>query len=74
MNDRYFVDTDILVYAFDRFSGVKHARANAVVSELLSSGRGVVSTQVLQEFGGFFAAKGCAAINHVRNTSSYRGF
>jgi predicted nucleic acid-binding protein len=49
MNDRYFVDTNILVYAFDRFSGVKHVRANAVVSELLSSGRGVVSTQVLQE-------------------------
>jgi predicted nucleic acid-binding protein len=49
MNDRYFVDTNILVYAFDRFSGVKHVRANAVVSELLSSGQGVVSTQVLQE-------------------------
>lgn len=49
MNDRYFVDTNILVYAFDRFSGAKHVRANAVVSELLSSGQGVVSTQVLQE-------------------------
>ena len=49
MSDRYFVDTNILVYAFDRFSGVKHVRANAVVSELLSSGQGVVSTQVLQE-------------------------
>jgi predicted nucleic acid-binding protein len=49
MNDRYFVDTNILVYALDRYSGAKHARANALVAQLFRSGEGIVSTQVLQE-------------------------
>ncbi len=50
MSDRYFVDTNILVYAHDRSAGVKHRRAQALVEELWNSGRGALSTQVLQEF------------------------
>ena len=49
MNDRYFVDTNILVYAHDRSAGVKHKLAQALIEELWSSGGGVLSTQVLQE-------------------------
>lgn len=49
MSDRFFVDTDILVYAHDSTAGVKHARAKATIEELWRTRSGVVSTQVLQE-------------------------
>lgn len=49
MSDRYFVDTNILMYAHDTSAGVKHERAKAVVAELWRERTGVVSTQVLQE-------------------------
>jgi predicted nucleic acid-binding protein len=49
MSDKYFVDTNILVYAHDRSAGPKHHRARAVVEQLWHSGQGVLSTQVLQE-------------------------
>lgn len=49
MSDKYFVDTNILMYAHDRAAGAKHERAKAVVEELWRDRSGVVSTQVLQE-------------------------
>jgi predicted nucleic acid-binding protein len=49
MSDRYFVDTNILMYAHDSAAGEKHARAKALVEELWKSRSGAVSTQVLQE-------------------------
>ena len=49
MSDRYFVDTNILLYAYDRSAGLKHKRARLLIEELWNSGRGVLSTQVLQE-------------------------
>jgi predicted nucleic acid-binding protein len=49
MNDKAFVDTNILVYAHDRSAGVKHERARALIEGLWTSGDGVLSTQVLQE-------------------------
>lgn len=49
MSDKFFVDTDILVYAHDRAAGVKHERARARIESLWDSGGGVLSTQVLQE-------------------------
>ena len=50
MNDRFFVDTNILVYAHDRSAGLKHRRASLLLEQLWQSGAGVISTQVLQEF------------------------
>lgn len=47
--DRCFLDTNVLVYAHDRAAGDKHLRARQVVEELWNTGRGVLSTQVLQE-------------------------
>lgn len=47
---RRFLDTNILVYADDLEAGAKRDRARDLVAEALSSGEGVVSTQVLQEF------------------------
>ena len=49
MSDKYFVDTNILVYAHDRSAGTKHDRARTLIEQLWQSGNGVLSTQVLQE-------------------------
>jgi predicted nucleic acid-binding protein len=49
MSDRYFVDTNILMYAHDAAAGDKHHRAKALVENLWQTRSGVVSTQVLQE-------------------------
>src|SRR2546429_432263 len=49
MSAKCFVDTNILVYAHDRETGLKHNRARAVIEQLWRSGGGVLSTQVLQE-------------------------
>jgi predicted nucleic acid-binding protein len=49
MADKYFVDTNILIYAHDRAAGIKHERARQLIEGLWTSGHGVLSTQVLQE-------------------------
>jgi predicted nucleic acid-binding protein len=49
MSDKFFVDTNILMYAHDTSAGAKHERAKALVEELWRDRTGAVSTQVLQE-------------------------
>jgi predicted nucleic acid-binding protein len=49
MSDRFFVDTNLLVYAHDSSAGVKHDRARGLVERLWQDRTGVISTQVLQE-------------------------
>lgn len=49
MSAKYFVDTNILMYAHDTTAGVKHERAKTIVEDLWRDRSGVVSTQVLQE-------------------------
>jgi predicted nucleic acid-binding protein len=49
MSDKYFVDTNILMYAHDTSTGAKHQRAKGLVADLWRERTGVVSTQVLQE-------------------------
>jgi predicted nucleic acid-binding protein len=50
MKDRVFVDTNILIYAYDLASGVKRNIAAEAVKALWDNGNGVLSTQVMQEF------------------------
>jgi predicted nucleic acid-binding protein len=45
-----FVDTNILVYAYDRTAGEKHKRARTLLENLWANSRGCISLQVLQEF------------------------
>jgi len=45
-----FVDTNILVYAYDITASDKHRRARQLVLDLWESGTGCLSIQVLQEF------------------------
>jgi len=49
MKDKWFVDTNILVYAHDLSAGLKHQLAQDLIEQLWASRLGVVSTQVLQE-------------------------
>jgi predicted nucleic acid-binding protein len=49
MSDRYFVDTNVLMYAHDTAAGEKHERAKGVVETLWRDRSGAVSTQVLEE-------------------------
>lgn len=48
--DRYFIDTNIIIYLFDREHPQKSETAARIVKEALESGKGVVSYQVIQEF------------------------
>lgn len=50
MTVKTFVDTNILVYAYDRGASDKHAKARRAIGRLWKEGSGVLSTQVLQEF------------------------
>jgi predicted nucleic acid-binding protein len=45
-----FVDTNVLVYAFDRNDHARHPRAVELLTGLMESDRLRLSTQVLQEF------------------------
>ena len=45
-----FVDTNILIYAFDRSAGEKHRIAADLVAHLWKVRRGWISLQVMQEF------------------------
>jgi predicted nucleic acid-binding protein len=48
--DRFFADTNILVYAHDVTADDKHACARALIEELWETRQGCLSVQVLQEF------------------------
>ena len=47
---KIFLDTNILIYAYDRGAGPKHDLALNLVETLWQEGTGALSTQVLQEF------------------------
>jgi predicted nucleic acid-binding protein len=48
--ERFFLDTHIVVYCFDRTDARKQEVAKKLVTRALTSELGVVSNQVLQEF------------------------
>lgn len=50
MNGKVFVDTNILVYAYDRSEPQKQRQASQILNQLVVSRTGVISTQVLAEF------------------------
>lgn len=47
---RVFLDTNVLLYAFDTSAGEKRVRALEVIDTAWRDGNGCVSVQVLQEF------------------------
>src|ERR1700693_3361159 len=50
MSGRFFLDTNIFVYAFDARSPAKAKRASQLIRQAADTGNGVVSYQVVQEF------------------------
>ncbi len=50
MKDKYFIDTNIFVYAFDKTDKEKQQTANVVIKKAISEHAGCISFQVIQEF------------------------
>jgi predicted nucleic acid-binding protein len=50
MSDRFFLDTNIFVYSFDQTAPVKAKKAAQLVRKALTTQKGVISYQVVQEF------------------------
>ena len=50
MKGRRFLDTNVLIYTFDRSAPRKRKTATALVAEALRTGSGMISYQVVQEF------------------------
>jgi predicted nucleic acid-binding protein len=50
MSARFFLDTNIFVYSFDRTAAAKNRRAAQLIREAVSTRKGIVSYQVVQEF------------------------
>lgn len=50
MSDKYFIDTNIFVYCFDDRQEEKRIRSLALIEDALETGKGMISTQVIQEF------------------------
>ena len=50
MMAKVFIDTNILIYSMDQFDPVKQKKCRALLKTLRNEQRGVISTQVMQEF------------------------
>ncbi len=50
MSAKYFLDTNIFVYAFDFANPKKQKRANELIKTALENNTGCISFQVIQEF------------------------
>lgn len=50
MSDRFFLDTNIFVYSFDKNARKKADRAAKLIRRAIEVGHGIVSYQVVQEF------------------------
>ena len=65
-DERSFVDTTILAYAYDLDAGEKHARSREIVDGLWTSRAGALSTQVLQELYVTLTRKVLQPLDHDR--------
>jgi predicted nucleic acid-binding protein len=50
MKDRTFIDSNVLIYAYDADAGIKREAAAAVLRELWARRSGALSVQILHEF------------------------
>jgi predicted nucleic acid-binding protein len=50
MSDRFFLDTNIFVYSFDQGAPLKAGKAEQLIRKALTTRKGIVSYQVVQEF------------------------
>ncbi len=57
MNGKFFLDTNVIIYSFDNSNPAKRDTARDLIAEALSSGNGIISFQVVQEFLNVATAK-----------------
>ncbi len=50
MSDKFFIDTNVFIYSFDKSSPQKQQRAKEIIREALQNFAGCISFQVIQEF------------------------
>lgn len=50
MSDKFFLDTNILIYAFSSQDEAKRHRAMTLLRKAIQTGLGIISWQVVQEF------------------------
>jgi predicted nucleic acid-binding protein len=50
MSDRFFLDTNIFIYSFERSSPKKSAQTTKLIRTAIGTRGGIVSYQVVQEF------------------------
>jgi predicted nucleic acid-binding protein len=50
MNDKYFLDTNIFIYSFDKSDKMKQKTSMSLINSAMENNLGVVSYQVVQEF------------------------
>ena len=50
MKDKFFLDTNIIIYSFDNTQSQKQKTAQELIQKSLASGKGIISYQVIQEF------------------------
>jgi predicted nucleic acid-binding protein len=50
MSGRFFLDTNVFVYSFDQSAAVKAQKSTQLIREALTTQKGVISYQVVQEF------------------------
>jgi predicted nucleic acid-binding protein len=50
MSDRFFLDTNVFVYSFDQSAAVKARKAAQLIRKALTTRKGIISYQVVQEF------------------------
>jgi len=50
MSDRFFLDTNVLVYALTKSDLSKRAVAMRLLTDAIESGKGIISFQIVQEF------------------------
>lgn len=48
--DKFFIDTNVVVYCFNKNNMNKNNKANMLLKEALKTGFGMISFQVIQEF------------------------
>ncbi len=57
MTEKYFVDTNVFVYARDKFDEEKREKSLTLIRKLLENNSGVISTQVITELSSVLSRK-----------------
>ncbi len=64
MKDRFFIDTNVIVYAFDNSARPKQETAKKLIKSALDTHNGMISNQVVQEFLNVATRKFATPMSH----------